>query len=72
MYRLRKKAKKEVKSATASTTTTTGEGKLPLKLFEGFAIHGGDFHITKDTLNESPIVPTVTDKKRKKKEKTNY
>ena len=62
-----KKAKKslEVQSATASTTTTT-EGQIPLKLFEGAVIHGGDFHITINTLNESPTLPTVTKKKERR------
>ena len=43
-----------------------------LKLFEGAVIHGGDFHITINTFKESPILPTVTESKRKKIEKTNY
>ena len=55
----------EVQSATASTTTTT-EGQIPLKLFEGAVIHGGDFHITINTLNESPTLPTVTKKKERR------
>ena len=59
----------EVQSATASTITR--EVQNPLKLFEGAVIHGGDLHITIDTLNESPTLPTVTEIKRKKMEKTN-
>jgi len=61
--------KTELQSAQATTTiTSTGsaEGQMSFKLFEGALIHGGEFHISINTLNQSPTVPTITKHTEKK------